>query len=199
MQGALESQPWAAVQWAHANGSGVITVSQLEDFAEWVGNSYASNVIALMHEVCTMATTSCTLYETGEDQLTGEAATAGAGVDTGTGTPNQSAAGISWTLARGYKGGHPRTYVPGVAYSFLADFSHFDGAFTSDLTDGANLFHTTVEEFDSGSTWTSTEHGTMSFVRNKEWRVPPVFVRFTGAHVDSRIDTQRRRLGPDIP
>jgi len=36
-------------------------------------------------------------------------------------------------------------------------------------------------------------------VLRKAWRTPPVFRDFVpgGATVDSRIDTQRRRLGPD--
>jgi hypothetical protein len=41
--------------------------------------------------------------------------------------------------------------------------------------------------------------GVVSFVLRGEWRDPPVFRDFTpaAAKVDARIDSQRRRLGPD--
>jgi hypothetical protein len=39
----------------------------------------------------------------------------------------------------------------------------------------------------------------VSFQLHKDWRDPPVFRDYTpgAAVVDSRIDTQRRRVGPD--
>jgi hypothetical protein len=69
----------------------------------------------------------------------------------------------------------------------------------SSIETGANVFHDTIEShIPIGDGIASLEHGVVSFVNDGAWRTPPLFRRFlVGAHVDSRVDTMRRRLGPD--
>jgi len=193
------SSKWAAVQWAHLNGSGDITQQQLEDFADFAGTAYGSNVIAEMNERCTMTLCEATLYGSDADVLVAAKQLALNGDHVGSLAPANTAIGISWHLAVSYRGGHPRTYVPGVDNGHLENERETSSLIASNLASAANLFHQDVEGYSDGATITSVTHGTMSFVADKEWRVPPVFRRFTVATVDLRLDTQRRRFGPDVP
>lgn len=185
------------VQWCHFNGSGVISSAQLDDFADFFLSGYGSNIIALMSSSCAAETCQVALYETGEDLLLGNASAALSGVSEAEQMPASVAIAISWKTTRSYKGGHPRTYVPGVSRDHTSGVTNVYPAFASTLADAAGTFHTAIEGY-TDTNITSVEHGTMSFVRDKAWRTPPVFVRFVTGSVDARLDSQRRRLGPDV-
>jgi hypothetical protein len=66
------------------------------------------------------------------------------------------------------------------------------------LNSRANAFHAEVEGYGPiGGGIDTVEHGIISFQADNAWRTPPIFRRIISGRVDSRIDTQRRRLGRD--
>jgi hypothetical protein len=144
-----------------------------------------------------MSNCSIQLYGSGETIFRGSATFALSGSHTGSGSPANAAACITWLITIGYRGGHPRSYVPGIAAVDTLTVATFTGTFASSLAAGAATFRTSTNGY-STSPFSSVTLGTLSFVRNKLWRTPPVFVPYSGAIVDARIDTQRRRLGPDV-
>jgi len=108
------------------------------------------------------------------------------------------AACISWRLRAHYRGGHPRTYLPGIPDSAKVNVDEWSGSFTAAAVSAANAFKNDCNSAGSG-TVTDTQLGTVSFVHAGAWRTPPIFRPFVGdAFMDSRIDTQRRRLGADV-
>lgn len=195
--GTISSKPWAAVQWLEFPLTDTPTAADLAAAAAFIGNAYGSNIIAHMHNSVTHAHTKLSWYGVGEDIVEGEASFALSGSGVGTCCPANVCLAISWHVAIGYRGGHPRTYVPGVPINSTDFVSLVGGTFASTLAAGGNTFRTNVNGHTETSI-TSITLGTVSFVRNKNWRTPPVFVPFVNATVDLRLDSQRRRLGPDL-
>lgn len=196
--GDISGLPWAAIQWIHADGASDITGADLNALATFVGNSYGSNIISHMDSATRLTHTHVSLYSADLDLLEGDAAFSLAGSVVGLQCPAQVCIGISWHVTVGYRGGHPRTYVPGVPISMLSAANTVGGTFASSLAAGATTYLSNVNGYTTGAFSDGIHLGTMSFVRARAWRTPPVFLRFISATVDERLDTQRRRLGPDI-
>jgi hypothetical protein len=105
---------------------------------------------------------------------------------------------VSWQVAAHYRGGHPRTYFCGLKQNDTVDVQSWTPSTISAWQSAANAFHATVNTFNYGAIQ-GVRLGTVSFVLRNQWRSPTVFRDFVngGAVVDSRIDSMRRRLGPD--
>lgn len=111
--------------------------------------------------------------------------------------PPQVAACISWSIAAAYRGGHPRTYMPGISTGYLT-------------VEGSNEMSTTAA-VNLATAWTNLANdinglfldadalsmGTVSYFRNKVERTTPVFFAYRTANtrVNTRLASQRRRSG----
>lgn len=196
--GEYDSAPWANVMWLFLSGSGEITVSELNDLASACSEAYADNFLPHLSTNLELQETQVVLYASGEP-IEGLAGSGGFGlISAGTVLPASTAACISWQIAPHYRGGHPRTYLSGLKSGMIQDNTTLYNVWADSIDSAANAFHADLEAISGISSGiSSVQHGVVSFVRNGEWRTPPVFYRIAGASVDSRIDTQRRRLGRD--
>jgi hypothetical protein len=115
---------------------------------------------------------------------------------TGTATVPDAAAChvVNWTIAARYRGGHPRTYFPGVQSAHVTSGHLLDAAVLANWATASAGFLADVNAATHGSITTSTL-GTVSFALHNAWRVPPVFEPYLGSGVRSILGTQRRRLG----
>lgn len=100
---------------------------------------------------------------------------------------------INWAIPDYYRGGHPRTYLPGTPENQITNGRNLNGTFRSTLATGANAFITAVNAITEGGI-TAAALGTVRFASGNAWLTPPVFRAFTGASVNPIISTQRRRL-----
>lgn len=118
----------------------------------------------------------------------------------GSGAPmsNQVAIGVSWTIDSRYRGGHPRSYIPGVQSTILASGSgsQLAASFITNIQTAANNI---ITRFNAGTLpGTDTEElGTIRYA-GKTGGPYPKFYPFQGALIHPRLDTQRRRLGKEI-
>ena len=109
--------------------------------------------------------------------------------------PQSACACITWKIARHYRGGHPRTYVGPLHTSHIESPTSLASTYMASLLTSARAFRTAIN---TGTTAGNTMrlvsvHRTLNGV---QLSVPDV-VDIDDAAVDSRIDSQRRRLGPD--
>lgn len=109
--------------------------------------------------------------------------------------PQSAACCISWKISRRYRGGHPRTYLGPVPATALENQTTFTSAYLA-------LVQTAADNFFAACNGITTPDGTTGLVAvhryfNKVELNPPVTSLITSSGVDSRIDTMRRRLGPD--
>lgn len=110
--------------------------------------------------------------------------------------PNNVAVCISWPTGRRYKGGHPRSYIPGVVQSDLQDGTTFTNACVTAYTTAAATLRTNINSHNIPSTGV-LNLVTVSRVKNKVLLDPPLVYAVSAPLVDNRIDSQRRRLGRD--
>ena len=197
-QGTWQDAVWANVMWLFLTGSGVITVPELNDLANECSDAYATRFLPHLNNSVVLNSTKVVLYAGGGDVFEGVASVGGTGGDTGSSMPANVATCITWQIAPHYRGGHPRTYLPGTPFPARNTMTKWTSSWITSITSAANSFHSDLEAISGVSSGiTQVEHGVASFVRSNAWRTPPVFYRIASGTVDSRIDTQRRRVGRD--
>lgn len=101
---------------------------------------------------------------------------------------------IDWAIGDYYRGGHPRTYLPGPPQSVITDGRTVSATPRANLAAAAVNFKNDVNALTQGGI-SAVALGTVSFARGKVWRTPPLFRPYLGASVRQVIGTQRRRLG----
>lgn len=139
-------------------------------------------------------------YDGGGIALASQRTITGQGGKAGTQLPANVAVCVGWRVQQHYRGGHPRTYLVGPDATSLSGGRLFLQAYCTSVAQAANAFHADVNTMSSGAIGL-VKLGVVSFVLRNEWRPDPVFRDFipSGAHVDSRVDSMRRRLGRDVP
>lgn len=192
--------PWVNVMWLFLTGSGEITTSELNTLADHCSSIYATRLMVWLSIDSELEATQVVLYSSG-DSFEGVSNDLHTGGHTGSAfLPANIAACITWGIAPVYRGGHPRTYLAGISQDQIASVNSFSAGFLTALRTAADLFHSDLEAITGVSSGiSSVEHGVVSFVRDKAWRTPPVFYRINSSTMDNRIDSQRRRLGADVP
>lgn len=117
-----------------------------------------------------------------------------AGANGGVAFPAQVALCVSWTTDLHFRGGHCRSYFGGFAVTDAQDSTTWSSTVVTAWASAAVAFSNAIKALPPGG---GPQLGMLSRVKNNVPRVPPLFQAVTGARVDTRIDTQRRRLGKD--
>jgi len=113
--------------------------------------------------------------------------------------PASAAVCVTWKIGKRYRGGHPRTYFPPPGdVAMTASVNSWDQDFI-------DQYHTAAGNFRQAMQQVTVTPGDLCCVhryRTLEAGVvttldPPQVSRFIDHDVDNRIDSQRRRLGPD--
>lgn len=118
------------------------------------------------------------------------------GADAGAPLSSNAAACISWKINRRYRGGHPRMYVGGIAQTRTLTPNTWLPAFVTALDAAAEAFRTAVNATvlaGGGNAQLAVVH----YIRNKVVLNPPESTLISSAVIDTRVDSQRRRLGKD--
>lgn len=180
----------------HASGpnSAGYTSTELGSLASAVRSAWVTNVIPLQ-------ATALTLTDVVVDDLSndlgarGIASGSNAGTAGGTIVPASVAVCWSWKIANRYRGGHPRTYIGGVTASGMSNQNTWLSTYVTSHTNAATAIRTAINTTSvGGSTWTLI---CLSYYKDKALRPDPVPRPISGVSVDTRIDSQRRRLGRD--
>jgi hypothetical protein len=102
---------------------------------------------------------------------------------------------ISWKEDISYRGGHPRTYLPAIPASVLNDPQHVTPAYRTTVQVTANSLITSVSGGSWGSGLTDPVLSVVHYRLDGALLTPPVGAIIRSAVVDTRLDSQRRRLG----
>lgn len=123
----------------------------------------------------------------------GSANAAFTGTRVGLGLTAQVAIVISWEIQLRYRGGHPRTYLPAGVGEDTLTATQWTPAFITEVQDAAVTFRNSLNALTTGST--TYKMCSVSYRANNAPRPQPLPFVIQGSSVDSRVDTQRRRLG----
>lgn len=193
ISGKINGHTWVNVMWLQLTLSGAATVNDLKVVVDAIATSYATNMLHQAPNTVTVEQiTASWLHATGQS-LDYVGAYSLAGSDTGTVADDAAAAVINWTIGDYYRGGHPRTYVPGVETNKMTGGSDLTSSARSTYAQYANTFRNAVNALTSGNI-TAVKLGTVRFVSNKQWLSPPVFREYTSAGCRSVIGLIRGRL-----
>ena len=182
-----------------AGSTDEISVSDLTDIANAVyGTSAPTGAQRFLPNMYSgWQLISVTASDNGGSDNTASAVATTAGATTGTPLPPQCAVCVSWTISARYRGGHPRTYFPGLLSSDLvaADFSELKATTATNWEEaGLNFLDDVNGTMVSG---VDLVLGTVSYFTGNAPRTTPLFRIYTGAHVHRRLDSQRRRSGKE--
>lgn len=103
---------------------------------------------------------------------------------------------IGWTIARRYRGGHPRTYLGGMVTSSRGVPNQFNAPAIATAAAAGIALRAALNgggDHPSGQQMVAVHRTRDLLILN-----PPETSQIITATVDTRIDTQRRRLGPDV-
>jgi hypothetical protein len=128
------------------------------------------------------------------------------GIDTSAAVPGTNAADalppgmsacVSWHINAAYRGGHPRTYMPGLSANQLSGIgsNEFSTAVAIQIANDWDNFLADVNALTLETS--SVTMGTVSYTRAKAPRTVPVFFSYINGltRVNTRMASQRRRLG----
>lgn len=189
-------QPIINVMHVQNGGPGgpAYTQSAIDQLATSLASLYTGNLMPLVNNNYAAVGVTCTDLSS-DLGVVGVAPMTGTGTNSGSGTTNGTAVVISWKIARHYRGGHPRTYLPAPASANITNPTSFLGTYVTTVNNAATAFRTAVNALiiASNTQRLCTVHRISG---GAELPVPTVDV-IIGNSVDTRIDTQRRRLGRD--
>ncbi len=107
-----------------------------------------------------------------------------------------SAVVISWNIARRYRGGHPRSYIPGIVTGDIVNGYQISTAAQAAFTTHANDWLTAVNGM-SAPPNSPFQLVSVSYRSGHAVRVAPVVDIVRSGLIHPRLCTQRRRLGKE--
>lgn len=193
ISGTVLTKPWVMVFYLQLTGSSIVAADL---------NSLASTIFAAWNTNCAGQVTSdvvCTAVKivyvpSVGNELTGSTAGTHAGSGGGTTVNDVSACYvINWGINAYYRGGHPRSYIPGPVTADVANGSTVSGSRQGTLISAYTNFMTAI----NGATTTNisaTSMGTLSFQTGNSWRSTPLFRKYQSVSVRTLLGSQRRRI-----
>lgn len=195
LKGVFGSQPWNVIQHLQYTGAAP-AVADLQTLATSITTAWNTNYAPLCANGVNL---------TGIDlaDLTNPAAAAAsvtvssAGTRTGTILPASTCIVVSWIINVRYRGGHPRSYYPFGVQADTATVRSWATTFVTSVNNASNAYRTALNALTvSGSTY---KMAVVSYQHNNAPRPTPVPFTVQSNVTHQRIDTQRRRLGKEIP
>ena len=177
-----------------AGGTGVWSDAALDAIANAVGSAFDSNIAPTLNTVYQPGNTTAIDLGNPVSHIASRVNTS-IGIGSGAHVPQSMCACVSWKINRHYRGGHPRSYFGPISDSAIQNNTSLSAAFTTTIGTGAAALRTAINT-------ASPDGYTVRMVAVHRWRdkallVPPQVSPILTVAVDNRLDTQRRRLGPD--
>ena len=186
--------PWTNVFYLRLTDDGVKTQADLGSVVDAIMTAWAAGPKG-QHATDIVTTDAKAVWITDVDQAyeyvksVSQAGTNGTGVQ-----DNSACAVVNWAINRYYRGGHPRTYHPGVPAGNISSGATLTAAFQTALAAAYSSWMNTVNGL-TATHITKVELGTVSFANGNVWRNPPVFFPYKSVGVRNYLGTQRRRIG----
>lgn len=197
LEGVYSTTKWANILWLNTAVSENPTSAQLLTVLEAIATSWGTNLAPLLTSAVTLQEVKGVWFGAADSEVVANDNADIDGTAEGSGCNAQVSVCLSWVISAYYRGGKPRTYLPGIPQGALASVAYI-------ATDNATAFQEAgaamladINALDS-SPFTSIALGTFSFATGKEWRETPLFRAYEGCACHTRLDTQRRRLGKEL-
>ena len=185
---------WVNRFWLHVAYGTTPTGTQLLALSNVVAASFRTRFLPSLSTGVSSNSQRTVLYESATDELAVDGTDSGSGSIGTSETPAQVCALINWSISGSYRGGKPRTYLPGVVVADLSDIETLNTTRRNALTTAAGNFLADVNAL-APAPFTSVSLGTIAFFRSYSALSPPIFKPFLAGTCRAKLATQRRRLG----
>jgi hypothetical protein len=193
--GTMNGIAWANVFYCQLATSSAIIQADLDTWTTAFQAAYKTRFAPVQRAEVLYALAKAVCFTPGITQVTSSIAMTGAGTEAGTlVSDNGVSKVVSWLSPVYWRGGKPRTYLPGVAVTDVTTSTVLTGAAITAVKTAAGNFRTDINALTAG-TITGTQLGFVSFSSGNVPRGTPLFFAFSGATVHPRLGSQRRRLG----
>jgi len=179
--------------------------AKLQQAVDGVWDAYSQHFIPKLSTACILNSVEGVQFLDQSSVLEAAKTAPAGGGDSGYTLPASVALVISWKIAAYYRGGHPRTYLPGLVSDRTHNNTTWSPATLAEFSDVAQAFQDTMhnvafQSWGSGSVFCSIQQFEKggSTQDPKVYLDPPRVHYISGHAVHSRIDSQRRRLGKEI-
>jgi len=193
--GTYGAAKWANVMHVDYTGPTLPNTSDLNTVATNLFGYYQSDFMPLVSGSATLLGCTVTDLNSSSGAVGFHAGSAAGGRGTGSNMSSNVALCLSWKQVIRYRGGHPRTYLCGMEGNDLTDTDHFNATYVGLAKTAMSAFLANVNGMATPSTFVPYRLGYVKYVANKVVLTNPTFLPFVGYDVNSRVDTQRRRLG----
>lgn len=188
---------WANIFWATVSVGFPVLQTDLTTVAQNAFDAYKNTFLTILANDIKLQRCVVNYYGPQPQQFVGDAIGDENGGATEATLLDSLACVISWTFGQTWRGGKPRTYLPGIPQGALMDSRSLSPDFVADALEQALAFRTAIEGIGFGSIRTPAL-GVESFFTGGAPRPVGVFFTYTGARVHPRADTMRRRLGREF-
>lgn len=192
------------MHWSLDADSEGLNQAQIDSLAAGMRAAYVASFIPLVTNEYVLGDVVATDL-TSDTGGVGVATGSTAGSAAGTSYPNNVALCVTWKIARHYRGGHPRTYFAAIPTSASDTRTSWVSSKITSWNAAAASFLTAVNALipaDPGRLIALHRYRGHTFHPVTHQKIPtqletPLKSSITAGAADTRIDTQRRRLGPD--
>jgi len=194
ISGTINTLPWTNVFWLQLTDDGTQTSADLKTVIDAVMASWNTNIRP--QHVNTVTTSDAkAVWITGVGTaFEYQTSVSYTGAVSSSINDNAACIVVNWAINQYYRGGHPRTYHPGIASSAVTNGSVVAAGTQSTVAGVYSTWMTAVNAL-TATHITKVELGTVSFARNNAWRSPPVFYAYKSVGVRNYLGNQRRRIG----
>ena len=194
ISGNLNGVNWANVFACQLTAATAPTQAMLDTWTDAFAAAYKTAFAGTLPPVTNFINAKAVMFLPGGAVLESSRPMTGSGTG-GTAVQDDAiSAVVSWTTSVYWRGGKPRTYLPGLAQSQVTNNNSLVGGFITTLTTAGNSFRTAVNAL-TATNITATVLGFFSFRTGNAERPAGLFFPIGGAIVHPRLGTQRRRLG----
>jgi hypothetical protein len=200
MSGNIFTSKFVNVFWCRVTSGGTRVRADLNTFMSAFIAAYHTHLLVVCPPEATIGELDA-VWQTGAGTVLAGSATASfAGTAAAAVADVEACQLINWAIGARYRGGKPRTYLPGVPAAHIVNGKQLDGTWRAAVAGNASDFLTAVEAITAGAI-TTTQLGTVSFFTAggsedvpPTYRTPPVFEPYLSAGARLIIASQRRRL-----
>ncbi len=194
LSGTVAAQPWTCVQYLAVTTDGTKTAADLKTVIDAYAAAFFARMKTSMSSSVTLTDVKAVWITSAGNEIAYENSLSD--VMTGGALVQNVATCIvlNWAIGAYYRGGHPRTYLPGVIVANTTGNNALTSGYQASIAAAAVLWLSDANAL-AGVHILTVKMGTISFQTAKAWRTPPIFRAYSSASVRAIMGTQRRRLG----
>jgi hypothetical protein len=171
--------------------------ADMNSLANSLRTAWVTNLAPIMVSTVALSTVTLTDLSSLSGLVAANSAGGNGSVSPTTQLPANVAMVLSLKIARRYRGGHPRAYLPGMSQANTSNANQFGAGFVTSSTTSANAFLTAVNAL-TFTSMTTIALCAVSYFSGHVLRPIPQVDLISSVLVHNRVDSQRRRLGKEF-